>query len=44
MNDDSLTRFKELGCAHLDYGLESFSDSILKSIGKGSTSKLNEKP
>ena len=43
VNYELLARFKELGCAHLDYGLESFSDNILKSIGKGSTSKLNEK-
>jgi radical SAM superfamily enzyme YgiQ (UPF0313 family) len=33
---------KELGCAHLDYGLESFSDPILKSINKGANAKLNE--
>jgi len=36
-----LRGFKELGCAHLDYGLESFSDAILTSIDKGSTAKLN---
>jgi anaerobic magnesium-protoporphyrin IX monomethyl ester cyclase len=43
INSELLASFKELGCAHLDYGLESFSDDILKSIGKGSTSALNEK-
>jgi radical SAM superfamily enzyme YgiQ (UPF0313 family) len=40
---DLLKRFKMLGCAHLDYGLETFSDDILKSIGKGSTAEINEK-
>ncbi len=39
---DMLKHFKSLGCAHLDYGLESFSDDILKSIGKGSSEKQNE--
>ncbi len=42
VNPDILERIKRLGCAHLDYGLESFSDDILKSIGKGSTARLNE--
>lgn len=42
VNRDLLRHFRELGCSHLDYGLESFSDKILKSIGKGSNSKLNE--
>ena len=40
---EMLQHFRQLGCSHLDYGLESFSDEILKSIGKGSTAKLNEK-
>ena len=43
VNEEMLRRFKELGCAHLDYGLESFSDEILKSIDKGATAKMNEK-
>lgn len=43
VNQQMLRRFKELGCAHLDYGLESFSDEILKSIDKGATAKMNEK-
>lgn len=43
INEEMLRRFKELGCAHLDYGLESFSDEILKSINKGATAKMNEK-
>jgi anaerobic magnesium-protoporphyrin IX monomethyl ester cyclase len=38
-----LKRFRELGCTHLDYGLESFSDEILRSIDKGATAKMNEK-
>lgn len=42
VNKDILRRFKRLGCAHLDYGLESFSDKILRSIGKGASAKLNE--
>lgn len=43
VNEEILARFRKLGCAHLDYGLESFSDEILKSIGKGATARLNEK-
>ena len=43
VNEEMLRRFKALGCAHLDYGLESFSDEILESIDKGSTAKMNEK-
>ncbi len=42
VNKDLLRRFKELGCAHLDYGLESFSDDILLSIDKRATAKMNE--
>lgn len=42
VNKDMLNRFKTLGCAHLDYGLESFSDEILKKIGKGATVAQNE--
>jgi anaerobic magnesium-protoporphyrin IX monomethyl ester cyclase len=40
---EMLKHFRELGCSHLDYGLESFSDEILKSIGKGANAELNEK-
>lgn len=40
---DSLRRMHELGCTYLDFGLESFSDEILRSIGKGSTAELNAK-
>lgn len=43
VNEEMLKRFKELGCAHLDYGLESFSDEILESIDKGATAEMNEK-
>jgi len=43
VNKDILRKLKSLGCAHLDYGLESFSDEILLSIGKCSNSRINEK-
>lgn len=42
VNPDILKKFKRLGCTHLDYGLESFSDNILKSICKCATMKDNE--
>ncbi|KJU81349.1 radical SAM domain-containing protein [Candidatus Magnetobacterium bavaricum] len=42
VNNDMLVRFKSMGCAHLDYGFESFSDDILRSISKGATVKQNE--
>lgn len=42
VNQDVLKKFRELGCAHLDYGLESFSDEILKSINKGANARMNE--
>lgn len=38
-----LKKLKQLGCAHLDYGLESFSDDILRSIGKGANAAQNER-
>ena len=43
VNKDILRKLKNLGCSHLDYGLESFSDEILLSIGKCSNSRINEK-
>lgn len=43
VNFEMLKQFRELGCSHLDYGLESFSDEILASIGKGSSAALNER-
>ncbi len=42
VTQEMLVRFKELGCSHLDFGFESFSDDILQSIGKGATVKQNE--
>ena len=38
-----LTKMREAGCSHLVYGLESFSDRILKNLGKGTTAALNER-
>lgn len=43
VNPDVLKLMYEAGCTYLDYGLESFSDRILKNVGKGSTRKLNER-
>ena len=40
---DTLTKMREAGCSHLIYGLESFSDRILKNLGKGTTAALNER-
>ena len=37
-----LSKLHESGCSQLLYGLESFSDRILKNLGKGTTSKTNE--
>ena len=37
-----LGRLHESGCAQLCYGLESFSNRILKNLGKGTTAKTNE--
>lgn len=36
-----MLRLKKLGCSHLDFGFESFSDRILKEAGKGATKKMN---
>lgn len=38
-----LRAMRQAGCSYLDYGLESFSDRVLKNIGKGSTCRLNER-
>lgn len=38
-----LSLMRDAGCAYLTYGLESFSDRILKNLGKGSNAKLNER-
>ena len=40
---DLLNQLYESGCSQLLYGYESFSDRILKNLGKGTTSALNEK-
>jgi len=34
---------REAGCTYLDYGLESFSNRILKTVGKGATAQSNER-
>lgn len=39
---DLLSKLHESGCSQLLYGLESFSDRILKNLGKGTTAKTNE--
>lgn len=38
-----LAQMRKAGCSHLIYGLESFSDRILKNLGKGTTAALNER-
>lgn len=40
---DLLAKLYESGCSQLLYGYESFSDRILKNLGKGTTAALNEK-
>jgi len=39
---DLLSKLYESGCSQLLYGYESFSDRILKNLGKGTTAALNE--
>ena len=34
---------REAGCSHLIYGYESFSEKVMKTIGKGATPKTNER-
>ena len=36
-----LQEMREAGCSHLVYGYESFSDQIMKRLGKGATPKTN---
>ena len=43
VNPEVLKKMREAGCSHLDYGLESFSDRILKNVGKGTTAAHNER-
>lgn len=40
-NVEVLSKMREAGCSHLIYGLESFSDRILKNLGKGTSAKGN---
>lgn len=40
-NRDVLRDMRTSGCSHLVYGLESFSDRILKNLGKGTTAENN---
>ncbi len=40
---DLLSKLYEAGCSQLCYGYESFSDRILKNLGKGTTAALNER-
>jgi anaerobic magnesium-protoporphyrin IX monomethyl ester cyclase len=40
-NAKVLHKMRESGCSHLIYGLESFSNRILKNLGKGTTAKGN---
>ena len=40
-NRDVLAKMRQAGCSHLVYGLESFSDRILKNLGKGTTARNN---
>lgn len=43
VNTDVLKLMRRAGCTYLDYGMESFSNRILKTIGKGATAKTNER-
>jgi radical SAM superfamily enzyme YgiQ (UPF0313 family) len=38
-----LQTMREAGCSHLVYGYESFSERVMKTIGKGATPKTNER-
>jgi radical SAM superfamily enzyme YgiQ (UPF0313 family) len=40
-NQDVLHQMRRAGCSHLVYGLESFSERVLKNLGKGTTPKNN---
>lgn len=42
INPELLSRLYDSGCSQLLYGYESFSDRILKNLGKGTTAALNE--
>ena len=43
VDKDILGLMHEAGCTWLDYGLESFSNRVLKNVGKGSTAELNKR-
>ena len=43
VNRELLTRLKQAGCSHLLYGYESFSQRVMKTIGKGATPETNER-
>jgi radical SAM superfamily enzyme YgiQ (UPF0313 family) len=38
-----LQTMRKAGCSHLVYGYESFSERVMKTIGKGATPKTNER-
>jgi radical SAM superfamily enzyme YgiQ (UPF0313 family) len=38
-----LQTMRQAGCSHLVYGYESFSEKVMKTIGKGATPKTNER-
>lgn len=40
---EALHMMRQAGCSHLVYGYESFSDHVMKTIGKGATPKTNER-
>jgi radical SAM superfamily enzyme YgiQ (UPF0313 family) len=40
---ETLRIMKQAGCSQLLYGLESFSDRVLKNVGKGATTASNER-
>ncbi len=39
--EEILHIMREAGCSHLVYGYESFSDQVMKTVGKGATPKTN---
>jgi radical SAM superfamily enzyme YgiQ (UPF0313 family) len=39
--EEILRIMRQAGCAHLVYGYESFSDQVMKTVGKGATPKTN---
>ena len=43
VRQELLSRLYDSGCSQLLYGYESFSDRILRNLGKGTTAELNER-